>query len=394
MSDSPSAPPRRFPIFAALALTVAVFACSIYANLAFTVTDPADFGYFPPFRPHVNMNNNNHLGAEYFNIAKAMVAGRGFADPFWEQTGPTAWMPPALPTLLAVLWWACEEDRDLFMGLYIFMQVYVILFTGLLILALGAQTCGRLWGWVMAALFVVAMINDFHLWFQVTHDHFFVLAGLDVLIAGLCWGRPLCTPKRAAVWGVVGGCLALSSPIVGFAWGGLTILGALHRRAWKPLGFALLFAGLTVLPWTIRNYFVFGRLLPVKSNAAYELYQSQCLQPEGLLQARTFGTHPYANNGRERQEYKALGEMDFLDKKREQFWKAVAADPVDFLDRVAHRFLGATLWFVPMDRGQEMNRPTVTWISRLLHPLPFLALLVLAFSAAFVRLHWAQWAVM
>ncbi len=37
-------------------LTVFIFACSLYANLALAVTDPADDRFFPPFRPYVNAN--------------------------------------------------------------------------------------------------------------------------------------------------------------------------------------------------------------------------------------------------------------------------------------------------------------------------------------------------
>ena len=49
---------------------------------------------------------------------------------------------------------------------------------------------------------------------------------------------------------------------------------------------------------------------------------------------------------------------------------------------------------MPFDRAGEARRPWVLWASRVLHPLPFLALLVLAFSAVFDRLHWYQWTVM
>src|SRR6187399_1135408 len=44
-----------------------------------------------------------HLGAEYFHVARALADGRGFSDPFGEATGPTAWMPPVFPMLLAAL---------------------------------------------------------------------------------------------------------------------------------------------------------------------------------------------------------------------------------------------------------------------------------------------------
>ena len=84
--------------------------------------------------------------------------------------------------------------------------------------------------------------------------------------------------------------------------------------------------------------------------------------------------------GKQRRDYKVLGEMEFIDQKRELFWQSVAADPLDFLDRVACRALGATLWYVSYDRTQEAKRPWVLWSSRLTHSLPFLALLLLLFK--------------
>ena len=136
---------------------------------------------------------------------------------------------------------------------------------------------------------------------------------------------------------------------------------------------------LVLTPWTVRNYLVFGRLIPIKSNAAYELWQSQCVTPDGLLQpSRAFASHPYVSAGRQRQEYKTLGEMEFLDKKGELFRQSVAADPLDFIDRVACRFLGATVWYMPFNRVEETRRPWLLWVSRIVHPLPFLAAYILA----------------
>src|SRR5204863_10123565 len=108
-ADEAAAPvPPRFrlrvlPILAVLGLTLVITACSVYANLSFTVTNRVNFKYFPPFRPHHDANSNRHLGAEYFSIAKAIVAGEGFANAFREKTGPTARMPPVLPALRAAL---------------------------------------------------------------------------------------------------------------------------------------------------------------------------------------------------------------------------------------------------------------------------------------------------
>jgi hypothetical protein len=151
---------------------------------------------------------------------------------------------------------------------------------------------------------------------------------------------------------------------------------------------------LILAPWTVRNYLVFGRLIPVKSNLAYELYQSQCLQPDGLLQTLTFQSHPNNRASREGREFTAFGEMAYLDRKREQFARAVRADPLDYLDRVACRFLGATVWYVPVNRPQEARHPWGLWLGRLTHPLPLLGLLVLAGTAGWQRLYPAQWMVL
>jgi hypothetical protein len=390
---SPPDPDGGIPLPAAAALAAAVCACALYANLSFAVKNPADYRFFPPFERSNNANKNNELGAEYFNIARALVAGQGFAHPFPEPTGPTAWMPPVLPALLAGLLWACDGNKDAVMAVVIVVQVLVLIGTGLLTLALVRQTAPRVGAWAAAAVYLAALLCQFHLCFQLTHDCWLVLLALDLVIAGFCWWRPLDRWPRAAGWGLLGGVCALVNPVVAFAWGVLSLGVAVGRRTWGRLALAVLVAGLTLVPWTVRNYLVFGRLIPVKSNLGYELYQSQCLQPDGLLQSRTFKAHPIANANGSRREYKELGEIAFLDGKERQFWAAVRADPGDFLDRVASRFLGATLWYVPLDRVKEPRRPWALWLGRLSHPLPFLALLLLVCTAARERLHGAQWTV-
>src|SRR5690349_12716587 len=116
MVDMPAVPGTnaagRAPPLAVAAVVLGVCACSAYANLSFAVTDPADYRWFPPFEPNGNDNENRHLGAENYYIARSLVRGHVFANPFGERTGPTAWMPPALPALLAGLLWACDGDRD------------------------------------------------------------------------------------------------------------------------------------------------------------------------------------------------------------------------------------------------------------------------------------------
>src|SRR5579872_1639020 len=175
MTEQPRVPgvtsARRFPLFALIVLITAIFGLSIYANLSYAITDKNDFEYLPPFKPRINGNWNQHLGAEYFNIAKSMNAGKGFANPFNNlESGPTAWMPPVLPTLLAGLLWLFDGDKDLVMAVIIFLQVFTLIGTGALVVALARKVCSRLWTFVAVLLFLGGVVCDFHQWFQFTHD--------------------------------------------------------------------------------------------------------------------------------------------------------------------------------------------------------------------------------
>jgi hypothetical protein len=393
---APPTPVRPIPLYAILVLVLVVAGCAVYANLAFGVKNAANLRYFPPFLPHVNGNGNWGLGGEYFNIAKAVAAGQGFTNPFGDRTGPTAWQPPLLPAFLAGLLWLSDGNRAVVVTVVVCLDVLVLIGTGLLVLALARQTTSRLGIGLALLIFLLALLCQFNQCFQRAHDVWLVLLCLDLLLAGLCWLRPLHGNRPAgrsllvaAGWGVFGGLCAQVSPVPGFSWGLLSVLVGLRQRTWSRLAVALLAAGLTLAPWTVRNYLVLGRLVPMKSNLAFEAYQSQCLQPDGLLQ--NFKGHPGGAGGPEGREYRRVGEIAYLERKRAQFWQAVRADPAEFLDRAASRVLAATLWYVPFNRVTEAKQPLLLWLGRLTHPLPFLALLILLFTAPSKPLQGTQW---
>jgi hypothetical protein len=394
MSHAGHTIPGKYATFCAVAVLVAVVcACSVYANLTFLVTHPDDYRYFPPFEPGVNANKKHHLGAEYFSIASSLVEGEGFAHPFRTLTGPTAWMPPLLPAIQAGMLQVCDGRRNDVVVLAIVLQDLTWIVTGLLVLALARQTGSRVSTGMTLGIFLAGLVGSFKLAFQYTTDCWLVMLALGGLLVGLCWARPLGSRAAALAWGVFGGLSALVSPVVGLVWGVLSLASGARARSWDRLGIAVLAAGLTISPWVVRNYQVFGRLIPVKSNLAFELYQSQCLLPDGVSQTILSRTHPFTPGTAEREEYLALGEMAFLDHKWEQFRDAVRANPWDFAERMGQRFLAVTVVYFPWDRAGEHRRPWTLWMNRLTHPLPFLALLVLLLTARRMGLHPAQKAV-
>jgi hypothetical protein len=390
-------PARRRPSYAlwSIVVIVTVVGLSLWANLSTIVRDRMAFRYIPPFVPGLNRNQNQHLAAEYNSIAGAIVAGRGFADPFKDQTGPTAWMPPVLPVILAGLRLLGNNDTEAVTAMFVLLQDLSLIGTGLLLLALARHTTGQLR--LTTVLFIGALLFYFRLSFQFTHDCWLILATLDLLIAGMVWLRPFEGGwRRAVVWGIFGGFCALVSPVVGLCWGVLALATGLRRGRWKWFTIAVLMSMLTIAPWVIRNYLLFGRLIPVKSNLAFELYQSQCVQPGGVLSGNIFGSHPYANNGEERWLYQKMGEMAYLDEKWKLFCEAVRANPGDFVERTANRFFAATLEYAPFNSFEENQHPWrswLPWVSRLAYPLPFLSLVVLLVSAIWRPLSAAQWIV-
>ena len=282
-------PDRRAPVAIqpALPLTplilifVAIFACTVWSQAAYVIVDPAKFVYFPPFEAGRNANATDHLGGEHFNIARSLARGQGFSSPFHESTGPTAWMPPLLPSVYAAL----PSGKDAVV-VAVLMQVAALADR-------RRPTSERRrppGGWIAALLFLLGMIWDFHAWFQFTHDYGLILLVVDMLVVGMIFGHRSTNYKSAAAWGFAGGVCALVSPIVGLVWLALSSIASLRPRSVAAFSVAVLVAAAMLVPWTVRNYFAFGRFIPIKSNASYELSSRNVCRPTACCN-RPFSKH-------------------------------------------------------------------------------------------------------
>ena len=153
--------------------------------------------------------------------------------------------------------------------------------------------------YVLALIYWAGLTAHFHGMFQRTHDEWLLLLVLDVMWLGILrlWSPPG-SAAVAAGWGVFGGFAAICSPVAGMTWAATTVGRWLPIR--RPLGHVsvdatsgirmLAIAGncsvFTIMPWTIRNYLVFGKRIPIKSNCVYEIWQSQCLDDDGVVKDR------------------------------------------------------------------------------------------------------------
>ena len=325
---------------------------------------------------------NDHLGAEYNSISKSIVSGRGFSDPFQTQSGPTAWMAPILSYLLAVMYWFYDGDIDEVVRLFLILKAMVITFAGTIIISVSRQL-GLLW--IGYAMFPIGLCANFFQLFQMTHDVELLLLNVCLLWLGLnYYWQPTKAWHYQITWGVFGGFAALCSPAIGMAWAicSLTATVSTLRRInfsaaqrWKIIGSLATLALVSmfvVAPWTIRNRVVMGKWIPIKSNLSFEIWQSQCLDDDGVLDAVTTGQHLWPYDGPERRRYVEVGETEFLKEKWSPVTESILRSPTGWLRRVANRFVCATLYYHSYTAAYER------WVwpmrfKRLVYVLPFLS---------------------
>ena len=160
-------------------LVAVVFLVSFYTNLSYFVKEPQQLRFFPPFVEGVNLNHNAHLGAEYYFIAEALVAGKGFSDPFQVDSGPTAWMPPLYTFLLAVLIFIFKL-KPVVTCVIIFLKNAVLVFAGITVYEVAKRTTVRIKAEFAVFLYLVFLLSSYRRFFQFTHDSWLLLFLINI----------------------------------------------------------------------------------------------------------------------------------------------------------------------------------------------------------------------
>ena len=322
---------------------------------------------------------SGHLGAECDSIAQAIVAGRGFSDPFQEPSGPTAWMPPVLPYLTAAVYWLTGNNRSYVIDFFVTLHAIAVLLMGWIVIRQARRLQITLFGYVVL---ITGLSANFHQLFQTTHDSGLLLLVVSILWIGIVkyWDR-LQSARNAILWGIFGGIIALCSPAIGFAWSAITSARLLLNRDGKigqRIGYLILsalMAMVIVTPWTIRNRVVLGKWIPIKPNGMYELWQSQCLDDDGVLDWEACSFHPWPSAGEQRQRYKDVGEIAFIEEKGEIAKASIRMAPMTFVNRVANRWFASCIYYSPFYAEYELY----TWpilFKRLVFPIPWLSILL------------------
>ena len=209
-------------------------------------------------------------------VAYSIVQGRGFGNPLFEDSGPTAWQPPVYPYLIAGVFILFGTYSTASALVLLSMQALISALTCLPVFSIARRCFGdrvavwSAWAW---ALFPTAI------YFQAERIWPTWLATLllTILFAMTLDFERTSNLSRSTIYGLIWGLTALADPVV------LTVLPAmygwmafgLHRqkKRWlAPLTVASLALVVSVSPWFIRNYEVFHRFIPFRDSAGLELY--------------------------------------------------------------------------------------------------------------------------
>lgn len=282
------------------------------------------------------------FGYETGRVARSVALGEGFANPLFQRTGPTAWMPPLYPCLVAAVF-------KLF-GIYSSASALVLLSLNSLFSALtcvpvffmaqesfGPKVALRAaWAW---ALFPYAI--------YLSADFIWETCLTTLLLAALFW-MTLAIERsnlstRLTAWagfGLLWGITALANPSVLALFPFLVgwICYRLYRRAYSSVRkAAVTLAALAIVcaPWFLRNYQTFHQFIPFRDNFWLEMHvgnngDTSHWAPDSA--------HP-STNASEEEQYNRLGELNYMAAKRREVISFVRSRPVFFIGMILRRIV-------------------------------------------------------
>ncbi len=293
------------------------------------------------------------FGWEMARIARALVTGYGYADPFNGHTGPTAWVTPAYPLLIAGVF-------KLF-GVYTGLSAWVLLAGNCVLNACMVRTtweiAERCFNWSVArwsawmwALYPAAMQYAVRWIWEMTLTAFLFSWVLVLALRMRGIGEPELPPgagqttRRWAVFGLLWGLIALSNPEVCIMLPvmGLWVLagaGFQWRRGIPRAALAAAICLALIAPWSWRNWQAFHHWVPLRGNFGAELYLGNGPGAVGLLMEYN---HPGESSGQLRQ-YREMGEVRYVKMRGDLAKEVIRADWPRFWALTAKRFY--YFWF-------------------------------------------------
>jgi hypothetical protein len=296
----------------------------------------------------------DHLwfGYEMGRIARSVVAGHGFSSPFPEWSGPTAWLGPVYPLLLAAMFkiFGVYSNASA-AGILILNSVFSAL-TCLTIYLIGKELFGTRVGVISAWIWAIAPYAVYwSAWIWETSLSALLLSVIFLLTLRLDRDPRL---RNWLLFGLVWGVIALTSASA-LAFLPVAVVWLWYRArkqgtwSYVPVAAGCLVFLLTIAPWAGRNYRVFGKLVFPRSDFGEELYMGNHEGSQGLCM---FWDHPVWNKY-EMAQFSQQGELAYVAEKQKLAVEWIRQNPGRFATLTLKRI--GFFWFNIPEQGRMAN---------------------------------------
>ncbi|MDP9159632.1 MAG: glycosyltransferase family 39 protein [Acidobacteriota bacterium] len=257
-------------------------------------------------------------------IARWIVTKHAFSSPFHDAQGPTAWLAPVYPLIVASIFLVFGVQTPASAVAVMVFNAVCSAATGVIVYQIGKEIhsdkAGLFAGWLWAFSPPTAIL-PFIPWD--TSLSALILSAALLMVLRLQSGKSDGWTACGATWGVA----ALVNPALLVPLPVLALLLTEWRKRWRSALIMMGVAALVILPWTVRNYVVFQRIMLVRSNGLAEVYFGNC----------GFDTHPLGQS----MEYQRLGEAEFTARANTRAIEYIRTHPAAFLHNSIHR----AMWF-------------------------------------------------
>jgi 4-amino-4-deoxy-L-arabinose transferase-like glycosyltransferase len=293
---------------------------------------------------YIGSHNARALGTIPFlfepgNIAYSLATGRGFASPFRADTGPTAWMTPVYPLLLAAVFRIFGTYTLAAFKAAAGLNIAFSTLTCVPVFLAAQRISGS--GAGLIAVFLWAIFPNAIL---LPYESLFDASLSALLAATILWATlAVAESRRARDWcayGLLwGAALMTNAALISLlpfllGWAGYRA----HRAGQLSFRNPALAAALIVLcclPWTIRNYRVFHAFVPLRSVGGLALWLGNNDRAQALIPGRL---HPISNQA-EREKYMGMGEIAYMTEKRRDALAYMLAHPAAEAHLIGERFV-------------------------------------------------------
>jgi hypothetical protein len=279
-------------------------------------------------------------GYELGHVAKSIAAGQGFSSPLrFVETGPTVWFTPIYPYLIAGIFkiWGIYTNASKLVIMTLncaFATLTVIPIYGSAERTFGKNVAvGASWAWVFlptALFFPITWIWD--------------TAMAALFLALIFWATLVVAEKKTVLPWIGYGALWATGVLVNpsllsllpFLAGWAVWQARRSSTQWPKFAAAtLLIFALGLVPWTVRNYRVFGKMIVLRSNFGLELWLGN---NPNVPDTWAPWMHPNDNLD-EAIKYKNMGEIAYMAEKQQEAFLFMRTHPADTLNFMYRRFV-------------------------------------------------------